>query len=98
MQATPSLIAPKRPPRQPSASDVESFNSAKSLLDELVTDIDSIDQVSASLIDQLHEDRSRIAQEVRPQIEFEIAFVGFDILGLFHTCTFTSSTQTATFP
>lgn len=65
MQGTHSLIAPKRPPRQPSASDVESFNSAKALLDGLVTDIGSIDQVSTSLIDQLHEDRSRIAQEVR---------------------------------
>ena len=70
MLPSASLMAPKRPPKALNASEVASFNSAKSLLDGCMTDLDSIESVSDALIDQLTNEKAHIAHEVRDKIDF----------------------------
>lgn len=76
MLPSASLMAPKRPPKVLNASEVASFNSAKSLLDGCMTDLDSIESVSDALIDQLTSEKAHIAYEVR-RIDWFYHFCSF---------------------
>ena len=68
-----SLIAPKRPPKPPNSGEVASFQAAKAFLDGCITDLDSIDAVSTTLMNQLQTEKDHIVQEVRCKFLFALS-------------------------